>query len=204
MYSLGYDIRYFFCVKIPFPVYKVCLTHYFLHKAPTFTKFKKLPSTQPSMVPSEPLKEYADSLPENMPLKKRIIRVIMKENKPLTQSELRELLGLKDWSNLKRILDDLLEEGLIVKKQIGKRSYYVKVDIHDRSDLMKDDHIHYFIDLFEPELEGEEEYIRIKQAIQKDRDTFEKEGHIAIRKTKFKEFISKLKEVEKKWFNKNS
>lgn len=142
------------------------------------------------MVENEVLKEYAESLPGTMTLKKKVIKVIMKSKDPLTQKEILDALGSDDWTNIRRVLRDLLDGGVIIRKMIGTKEYYVKISSHPYSKTFVDGTTHYFIDVFEPEYPGDEKYVRIKQAEQVDRDNFETVGKVSLR-------ISKLAEFEK-------
>ncbi len=143
------------------------------------------------------LKEYMVGLPESMTLKKKVIKAIMKSKEPLAQKELMDLLATKDWTNVKRVIRDLLDQGLIIKKVIGTKEYYVKVEVHKQGKQFVDGNTVYYVDIFEPNYEGEEKYVRIKQTEKRNRDNYEVVGKITFKLSKIKNFITSFGEIYK-------
>ncbi len=143
------------------------------------------------------LKKYFSELPDSMRLKKKIIKCIMKATEPLSQKEIKELADDADWTNIRRVLKELLDEGLIVKERKGTVDYYVKVEYHGKHERLEDGEIVYFMDEFHPDFKGDEEYVRIKQAIQKDKDTFETLGKITVKVSSITRLIDTLKKLKK-------
>lgn len=150
------------------------------------------------------LKAYADSLDKTITLRKKIIKIIMKSKEPLSQSELKDILGIKDWTNLRRALKSNLDEGIIAKKPIGKIDYYAKVEDHEQVQSFKSGDIEYFFDIFEPNFEGDERYLRIKQIRWINKEKYEILGKITYQQNDIKEVIEKLKKAEKKIKDSNS
>jgi hypothetical protein len=145
------------------------------------------------------LSSYFKTLPESMPLKKKIVQSLMKSIKPLTQAEVRDLVGQADWSNVKRVLTELTEEGLLLKQRIGIQDYYVKVGEHTHNITFTDGRnpdVVYFIDEFMPDMENGQPYIRIKQSIRTGVDKFETLGKITLQKTALQGIINVLKQAD--------
>lgn len=121
----------------------------------------------------------------------------MKSKEPLTQSEIKDMTEQKHWTNLARVLKELVDEGLVNKKRIGMKDYFVKVEGHKFSTKLEVGEFCYFIDLFEPDKEGQEKYYRIKQTRILDRDSYETLGKITVNKDLIEELCSKMKQIKK-------
>jgi len=148
------------------------------------------------MVDEGELKKYWSALPESMGWKKKVIKIIMTSKEPLSQTEILSLMDSNDWTNVKRVLRDLLDEGLIVEKLIGTKTYYMKVDVHRKGKQFVDGGNVYFIDLFESDVDNGEQYIRVKQTEQLDKTTFKAIGKITIKLSKLKDLISELESIK--------
>lgn len=149
--------------------------------------------------PEKNLKAYVESLPNSMNLKKKVIKVIMKSSKPLTQKEILDTLE-SDWTNIKRVLTELLNEGLIMKRFIGTKEYYVKIGEHKNSlKFSGDEETFYFVDMFESDFDEEQKYIRIKQAQLVGLDEFETLGKITIKIDHLEKLTKELATAISKW-----
>jgi Fe2+ or Zn2+ uptake regulation protein len=160
------------------------------------------------MVLSKELQAYVDDLPESMTLKKKIIKFIMKSNEPLTQKDIKEGLKQKGWTNVRRVLNELVSKGLIVKTRIGIKDYYVKIGIRKNSDSLEyhdehNNHIIVYFDHFEPDTEKGEDILRIKQTRRIDLENYEVLGKLNVPFSQIDTIIEKLTHLKEE-VHKNS
>jgi len=125
-----------------------------------------------------------------------IVKTLAKAKKPMMASELKESLS-KDWNTIRTNLMNLEKSGRVHVDYIGTSRYFAlngKEKFQDHIPISESSYV--WFDIFEPNNNINQHFIRIKQTRRKSLDEWEPVGTLTIPPDVLSRFIQKLNKLK--------